>query len=66
MIYGRLVMKKIIEWIRLWLFGLWVQFGRKMFGWHHIGIYAPNEDETVAITFSTSKDYVEKVSEIEL
>lgn len=52
---------------KLWAkaFGLWVQFGHKFYGFHHVGIYAPN-DEVVAVTFSQSEEYIDRVSEIEL
>lgn len=53
------------DWLRVKAFALWVEFGHKLFGFHHVGMYAP-DDNIVAITLSQSEEYVDRVSEIKL
>lgn len=47
-----------------YLFQIWVWFGHKVFGWHHIDIYAPNKKEVTGITFSQSEDYINKIQKV--
>lgn len=53
------------DWLRGKAFARWVQFGHRFFGFHQFNMYAP-EDNVVAITFSQSEEYLERVEEIEL
>lgn len=47
---------------------LWIGFGIKVFRWEYASMYVPDKekDELVAITFSQSEEYIERVTEIEL
>ncbi len=38
----------------------------KALGFNYVDIYAPDKDHVTSFTFSKSKEYIEKVSEIEL
>lgn len=49
------------------LFMIWVWFGHKLFGWHYIDLYSPNQDkdpnaEVIGITFSSSEEYINRIA----
>ena len=52
-----------MEIIRGYIFQTWAWFGHKVFGWHYIDVYAPNE-VVVGITFSNDEKYIDKVGDI--
>lgn len=51
--------------MRAKIFALWAEVGHRLFGFGHIGLYSP-DDEIVAVTFSNSAEYLDKVEEVAL
>ena len=47
------------------LLRFWLWFGLKFIGYQYVDIYCPDKENVVAITFSTSEEYIKKVQNIE-
>jgi hypothetical protein len=50
-------------WVTGYFFNLWIWLGKKL-GFTFVDVYAPNKKRVVAITFSTSKKYLYKITKI--
>jgi len=48
------------------LLKFWIWFGTKIIGFEIIDIYSPNEKDVVAIIFSHSESYIDKIQKIEI
>jgi len=47
------------------LLKFWIWYGKIIIDFEHVDIYSPNKKDVVAITFSHSEDYIDKIQEIE-
>jgi len=48
------------------LLKFWIWFGTKIIGFKNIDIYSPNKEDVIAVTFSHSEYYIDKIQEIEM
>jgi len=46
------------------LLQIWLWCGLHIFGFKHVDIYSPDEDEVVGMTFSISEDYLDKIKDV--